>query len=80
MTAEKFIQLAQTALRKFAHKDFTCAGAPPEIITNPATGGIAIGCQTCKRVIVITAVKQVEKAAPTVLLPGEGEAKPRFKL
>lgn len=80
MTAEKFIQLAQTALRKFAHKDFTCAGAPPEIITNPATGGIAIGCQTCKRVIVITAVRQEGK--PGVLLPGEGKepVKPRFKL
>lgn len=78
MTALKFIELAQTALRKFAHKDLTCAGEPPEIITNPATGGIAIGCPKCKRMILITAVQQAEK----LIVGGEEQmqVKPRFKL
>jgi hypothetical protein len=80
MTAATFIALAQTALRKFTHAPLApCASDPAQIISNPKTGGLGLGCLKCERVIEITVGVQ----GSMIVKPGdssEPQPKPRFRI
>lgn len=77
MTALSFLARLQEALRKFRHAEFApCADDPANIISNPQSGAIALGCLKCGRVIALTMVEDEKK----LIEKPEHTPKPRFKL
>lgn len=74
MTAAQHIALVQAALRQFKHAEFKdCVDEPPNLISNPSTGSLGVGCLKCMRVIPISMREE----------PPESEivqSKPRFKI
>jgi hypothetical protein len=77
MTAIAFIAKSQEALRRFRHVEHApCADQPAEIISNPQTGSLALGCLKCKRLIALTVAEDFKPVVETT----EGGPKPRFKI